>query len=176
MNKNNKGPDKSCNTYTVIIPLFLFTSPLPSHTLCEAPNMRQHILLHLSLLNPEFPKLLCGKASPQAYVLLYRTFWATLLPCHKPLCCSCLSMPQAQERQLASRRPCPNADQWLPAEAALWAPAGPTRRAHVGTCSQHSHPEHDPRRDASPQDEHRRIFFEFVKNLKYKTKRNTFKK
>lgn len=87
-------------------------------------NMLQLILIHLNLLNQEVPKLLSGKAGPKAYRLLYRTFWATLPPHHTPCCCSCLSMPLAQESQFPSGRPCPCGDHcplplWLPTEVAL---------------------------------------------------------
>lgn len=139
MRKNSKGPDKSCSTYMLIIPLSLFMSPWPSHTPQEALYMLQLVLIHLNLLNQAFPKLLSGRAGPKAYRLLCRTCWPTLPPLHKPCCCSRLSMPRAQDSQFPNQRLCPCGDQRVPTEVP--PPLEPAGRTHTGTQAQHSRPE-----------------------------------
>lgn len=62
---------------------------------------------------------------------------------------------------------CPGGDQHLPTEVALPGASWPGWEDPQGHHASHSCPEYQqPRRGASPQDEHRRILFEFVKNLK----------
>lgn len=101
------------------------------------------------------------KGSLQACRLLYRTFWATLPNATNPV--ATVHVYPSHRLGMANL-PIRGTQRRTPGSQL----AGRTRK---GINAWHSHPKQQkPRREASPQDEHGGIFFEFIKNLKQKIK------